>query len=352
MKIGLCGFALSGKTTLFEALTNLDISQHHQSSPTKFMEAIVKVEDKRLNFLSDIYLPQKHTPAILELIDFAGIIPKEDKINSYILSQMRNVDLLAIVLNHFTNTQLNLMNELKTFLEELIFADMIVLTNRIEKLNTNLKKGKNLEQRLKDQKELELINFVLSKLEQDKKIDLSSITTDQHKILKCFQLFCLKPYIIIVNTTEENLHSNNQNIHELLQFEPDTIQVCAILEKDLSKLDSKSQQDFIQEWGINSLVKEKIINLAYKKAGFISFFTVGKDECRAWPIMKGSTAFEAAGKIHSDIQRGFIRAEVVSYDDFYKYKSMKELKAQGRHRLEGKDYIVQDGDIILFRFNI
>ena len=352
MKIGLCGFALSGKTTLFEALTGLDFSQHYQSSPTKFMEAIVEVEDKRLNFLSDVYLPQKHTPAVLELIDFAGIVPKEDKINSYILSKMRNIDLIAIVLNHFSDTQNNLMDELKIFLEELIFADMVVLTNRIEKLDTNLKKGKNLEQRLKDQKELEIISFVLSKLEQDKKVDLSSITTDQHKILKCFQLFFLKPYIIIVNTTEANLHSTNQNIHELLQFEPDTIKVCAILEKDFSKLDSKSQQDFIKDWGVDSLVKEKIINLAYKKGGLISFFTVGKDECKAWTIMKGSTAFEAAGKIHSDIQRGFIRAEVVSYDDFYRYKSMKELKAHGLHRLEGKDYIVQDGDIILFRFNV
>jgi len=346
MRVGLTGFAGSGKSTLFWALTGV---QPDPSVALRGQTGIAQVKDGRLDFLDDIYKPKKKTPAICEFIDTPGLISGRDESNSQRIATLRSADSMAIVINGFGSTQ-SLEDELRSFIDELAFADLLILTNRIERIEEAFRKGKVRTDKKNVSKELELLKAFVEDLESSQVGLTLNPPDDVELALRGFLLFCLKPKILVLNVAEND--SNNSEHENFLSQFPETIVLSATLAKDLSQLDVDQRLEFMEELGIKQTAHEQLIEKAYKCSGLISFFTVGHDECRAWTIQRGDNALEAASKIHTDVARGFIRAEVVGYQDFESLGDMKKVKSAGLHRLEGKQYIIEDGDIIDFRFNV
>lgn len=347
MRVGIVGYSQSGKSTLFQAMTGI------APDPSKVMKgqmAIAKVEDERLAELSRRFTPKKTTTATVEFIDTPGLIRGERADNPARIATLRNADGLMVVLDGFSPGA-DPVRDLREFREELLFADLSVVTNRIEKVNVTLTK-KNLpaKQRELDEAELADLKAIAERLENGQRIEGMSFTEQTLQILKSFQLFSGKPEIAVLNLSESNLDAALPSA--LVELAPGVVQAAAKLELDLEALEGDERAMFMEELGVTELAKPRVIRAAYDAVGLISFFTVGEDECKAWTIKKGTNAVDAAGKIHSDLSRGFIRAEVVAYDDMIRLGGMKEVKAAGLHRLEGKEYVVLDGDIINFRSGV
>ena len=349
MKIGLIGYTQSGKSTLFTAISG---TPSDPSLGMKGQTASCIVEDERLDFLASLYNPVKKTFATVEFCDIPGLTPKDESFSARV-SAAKNSDAFSFVLDAFSSTR-DISGDLKSLREEFILSDIVSLTTRIDRLDDAIKKGKS-KNKDQDSKELKDLKQIVQSLEQGQKPDTSSFSEERMASLRGFQLFCLKPELIVINCSESDI---NQPLSyfikdsELLGSISNAIVLSAKLELDLSELDPESKQAFMEDLGIKSVAKGRLLKEAYQALGLSSFFTVGEDECKAWTISKLSSAIEAAGKIHSDIARGFIRAEVVDFDCMKEYKSMKEIKSRGLFRLEGKDYKVKDGDIINFRFNV
>jgi GTP-binding protein YchF len=337
MRAGLVGFAGSGKSTLFQLLTGAtpDPGKIHSGQV-----GVATLSDPRLDFLAAMHKPKKVTPATVELLDTPGLVPGTHGDNPQRLALIREGDALLVVLGSYAGG--DPAADLAAFREELLFADLSVVTNRVERLEASIKKPRPDREQL--QKELELVKRLMAVLEQGGTVASLGLSDEEKKPLRSFGLLTDKPQVVLLNTVQ------GQAIPApLRELAPDALAIDAKLELELGELDPEERDAFMAEMQIHELGRDRIIRRAYDAVGIITFFTAGDPEVRGWNLERGASAVEAAGKIHTDLAKGFIRAEVTAYDDLAKAGSMKEAKARNLQRLEGKDYVVKDGDVIYFR---
>lgn len=354
MKIGLFGLPKSGKTTLFNALTKSEAPVSAYSAKAEPNVAIVKVFDERVQKLSEIYQPKKTVFATLEVVDMVGVSQdaiKQDAFAGELLKLIRNVDALSIVIRGFSNDLMgppSPVDDLKAINEELILSDMIVVEKRLERVRTGYSKGQKTEALQAEEKVLQKI---YEQLNNSSPIRDLQISEEEEHLIKGFQFLTKKPAIVVLNTDESSLGQNAEVLAQIGK-EYTVAEFAGNFEMELSRLEDAEAKMFMDDFGINESAKDRLTRMAYEILGYISFFTVGTDEVRAWNIKRGSRAVDAAGEIHSDLARGFIAAECFLYDDLIELGSEKLIKEKGRFRLEGKEYIVRDGDILNIRFNV
>ena len=337
MRVGLVGFAGSGKSTLFHLLTDVtpDPGKVHAGQV-----GVATLSDPRLAFLATLHKPKKITPATVEMLDTPGLMPGSHGDNPQRLALIREGDALLIVLGTFSGG--DPAADLAAFRDEMLFADLSVVTNRADRLESNTKKSRPDRELLL--KELVIVKKVLGALEAGEPIASLGLTEDDKKPMRSFGLLTDKPQIVVVNVEQ-----GKELPAKLLAMVPDALAIDAKLELELSQLDPEEREVFMADMGITEFGRDRIIRKAYDAVGIITFFTAGEPEVRGWNVEKGGTAVDAAGKIHTDLAKGFIRAEVTAYDDMARIGSVKEVKAKNLQRLEGKEYIVKDGDIMYFR---
>jgi ribosome-binding ATPase YchF (GTP1/OBG family) len=306
---------------------------------------VAKIPDARLTWLSEHFKPKKTTPATLEFLDTPGLLPTERRDNPRRLGILRDAGGLLVVLNGFAGG--DLADELRRFREELLFADLEVVTGRIGRLEESLKKPRPGKQREADQHELALLQRISAALEQGQPASEMALKEDEEKAVRSFQLLTLKRELVLVNCDENRIGAGLPPA--LLALAPTAIQAPAKFEVELEDLAPEERevfiQDFLGERG-SALSRDAELRTIFYAMGQIVFFTIGEDECRAWPVARGTTAVEGAEGIHTDLARGFVRGEVVTFEDFKRVGSMKEAKTHGVYRLEGKTYVIQDGDIM------
>jgi GTP-binding protein YchF len=341
MKVGIAGFAGSGKSTVFHWLTGV---VPDPAASQRGQIAIARVPDERLDALSAQFRPKKTTAATLEFLDTPGLLPsaEERSDNPRRLAILREAGGLLVVLNGFTDG--GLAAELRRFREELLFADLEIVGNRIDRLNDQLKKPKPAKEREADQHELALLQRLVTAFEKGQPAAVLGLKEDEEKAVRSFQLLTLKPELVLVNIGDSRI--GKALPPDLLQLAPTAIQAPAKLEMELEELPEQDRQAFMQELGLTAFGRGTVLRTIYYAMGLIVFFTIGEDECRAWSLAAGANAVEGAGQIHTDLAKRFVRAEVVTFEDFRRVGSMKEAKTHGVYRLEGKTYIVQDGDIM------
>ena len=356
MKVALIGLQQSGKSTLLSSLSGKEIPP---VGSIEIKEAIVPVPDERLNWLTELYKPKKTVHATIDCLDVPGF----DFIDEHgraaarrLINKIRTVDMLVLVVRAFENPAVPSyrdsikperdLAELKT---ELLLADLELVTTRIERLEKQVNKPSKTQAR--DKVELALQKKLQETIESEKPISLAIGTDAEREVVKSLGFLTLKPIVVVVNVGEGQLDAKFDFANVIDSFVP-VIGICAKLEHELAQLDAGSREEFMADLGIIKSATSKFVNSCYRALGLISFLTVGSDEVRAWPVKQGAVAVDAAGKIHTDIKRGFIRAETISFDELRELGSEKAVKAAGKARLEGKNYIVVDGDIINFRFNV
>ena len=339
MKIGLAGFAGSGKSTVFHWVTGVkpDPSRAQQGQSGN-----AKIPDERLDWLSTKFKPKKTTPASIDLIDTPGLLIDERRDNPRRLAILRDTNGLVVVLNGFSGG--DVAAELRRFREELLFADLEIVSNRVAKLEDQSKKPKPPKEREADQQELSLLQRIVAVFEKGQSAATLGLNEDEEKAIRSFQLLTLKPELALVNIGDAGI--GRPLPAELLQLAPKALATPAKLELELEELPPDDRQVFMSDLGLTASSRGQVIRDIYYAMNQIVFFTIGEDECRAWSLDRGQNAVEGAGKIHTDLSDRFVRAEVVGYDDFHRVGSMKEAKTHGVYRLEGKTYIVQDGDIM------
>lgn len=354
MQLGIIGLPQVGKTTIFELLTG---SKLKDPVPGKTHSAMARIPDERIDFLSQAYKPKKTTYAQLEVIDVPGLVPGSDKASSNFLEAVRRADALLHVVRAFNSDQLaSLMDEVNPVKEieavhyELILADLDLVEKRIGRINSSKKKNQMID-------ELQLFEELRSQLENETPVSLSELDEKALEILQSYQFLTSKPLFICVNLSEDNIESPDYKDRAKLYDHASKLgipvaEVSADIEREIGQLQGEDRIMFMEELNIQESGMVKIARHMYQLLGLISFFTVGEDEVKAWTIEAGTVARKAAGKIHSDIERGFIRAEVFTFDDYKEIGSVPALKEKGLVRLEGKEYVVKDGDIIHFRFNV
>ncbi|MGC8643244.1 MAG: DUF933 domain-containing protein [Isosphaeraceae bacterium] len=337
MRVGLVGFAGGGKSTLFQLLTGTASDPGKVHSGQVGMAVLV---DPRLDFLASLHNPKKTTPATVEFLDTPGLLPGTHGDNPQRLAVIREGDALLIVLNGFSGGDPTA--ELAAFREEMLFADLGVVTNRAERLETSVKKHRPDWEH--QEKELSVVKRVRATLEDGKFVATMGLSADEKKHLRSFGLLTDKPQVVVLNLVQ-----GQEVPASLRELAGDVLALDAKLELDLAALDPDERAVFMTDLGVTELGRNRIIRASYDAVGIITFFTAGEPEVRGWNLERGATAVEAAGKIHTDLAKGFVRAEVTAYDDLHAAGSLKEAKAKHLLRLEGKDYIVKDGDIIYFR---
>lgn len=360
MKACLTGFEKTGKTTLFNAITGLNITINLGQTPENIIhEGVAIVEDPRINILSQIFKPRKTTYATIKYIDLPGISKNDQQRNQKIFENIKDAEVLIHIVRAFEDVstphpigEINVERDIKLFESELLLYDYIFLEKRIERITNNLKRGLK-----ENQKELQLFEKMKEHLDEEKPLREFNFSNEDFRILLPYKFISVKPIIHVINYGESlanNYKVINDNLLSLYNkpAKSSIISLCATLEKEISELPIEERNEFLKELNIQESASNLLIRESYNLLGFISFFTVGEDEVRAWTIKRGMTAKEAGGRIHSDIEKGFIRAEVISYKDFIEAGSLKAAKDKGTLRLEGKTYIVEDGDIMNFRFNV
>ena len=356
MKIGLLGLPNSGKTTIFNALTKSEAEvTTYASNKAEPNAAIVEVGDERIIRLSHMYKPKKTTYATIEMVDFVGFsegTAREEDFSNAQMSLIKNMDALALVVRNFTDDLMenpNPIADIETIDSELILSDMIGTENRIERIEWNFKRGKSTN---KLQFEERILRKIQKELNNSRHVSELSFNSEEEKVISGFQFVTKKPFFVILNSSEENFGSDNELIAKI-EEKYKIIEFAGKFEMELSHLcDEKEASLFMEDIGIKESARDRITRFAYEMLGYISFITVGTDEVRAWTIHDGNTALEAAETIHSDLARGFIRAECFSYNELIDCGSEKGVRDKGRFRLEGKDYIIKDGDILNIRFNV
>ncbi|MFL5331229.1 MAG: DUF933 domain-containing protein [Gemmataceae bacterium] len=339
MKVGIVGFAGSGKSTVFRWLTGV------APDPARVQQGqtgIAKIPDARLDRMSALFKPKKTTYAEIAFLDTPGLDLSERRDNPRRLGILRESNGLLVLLNGFSGSDPAV--ELARFREELAFADLEIVTNRMSKVEAGLKKPKPAKEKDADQAELDVLKKIAAALEEGHAPRDIGLKPDEEKFVRSFQLLTLKPELAFLNQGEASLKQPLPA--KLLELAPNTLAAPAGLEMELEQLSDEDRAAFAADLGISGSMRDETVQKIFAGMNRIVFLTVGDDECRAWPLDRGADATEGAGAIHTDLAKRFVRAEVVSYDDFVKVGSMKEAKSHGVYRLEGKTYIVQDGDIM------
>ena len=341
MKMGLVGYAGSGKSTVFEWLTG------EKPDPSKVQQgqtAMADVPDERLARISDVLKPKKTTYTKVAVLDTPGLAADDRKDNPRRLGVIREANGMVVVLDGFTRS--DFADQLRKFREELLYADLEIVSNRIDKLNANLKKkARPAKETEADQAELALQTRIAAALEAGTPASKLGLAPDEEKIVRSFQLLTLKPEIVFVNRGDSGF--NDPLPADLLALAPTAIQAPVKLEMELAEMGEDDRKMFMADLGVTEFRKGPTIRAMFYGVGRIVFFTTGEDECRTWSIPAGCEAVEAAGCIHKDLSEKFVRANVISHDDFVAcHYSEKEAKAKGLNRTEGKNYIVKDADIV------
>ncbi len=361
---GIVGLPNVGKSTLFNAITKKNIlAANYPFATIEPNVGVVTVPDARLDFLKNLYNPKSLVPTSFEFTDIAGLVKGAstgEGLGNKFLSHIREVDAICEVVRCFEDKniihvedKIDPVNDIEIINLELILSDLEIVMNRINKIDKKAHMSKDKDML----KEIELLNKIKDNLENNIPIRRVSLTDEELDIIKGFNLLTIKPIIYIANLSEDDLlNGSNQYVDKVREYakldKTSVICICAKIEEELSDLSDLEKQAFLKDLGILESGLDKLIRATYSLLGLSTFFTVGTDEVKAWTFKNGMKAIDCAGLIHSDIKRGFIRAEVMSYKDIYEYKDEKIVKEKGKVRLEGKDYLMQDGDICYFRFNV
>jgi hypothetical protein len=356
MNIGFIGLPNSGKTTIFNALTRSHARvSSYANAKAEPNRAVVEVTDDRVQTLSEMYKPRKTTFAVIELIDFVGLTQgsaRDGLFSSSSMGSIKNSDAIALVVRNFRDDPTETVTPLKDVAqldEELVISDLIIAENRLERIEKANRRGKATNLLKMEEK---LLHRIIDHLSNNRPIRDLNLEGEHEKIIRGFQFLTQKPAMVIVNS-DENHFGANQDLLEKIERCHRVMEFAGKFEMELAQINDQDDIElFMKDMGIRKSARDRLCSAAYELLGFISFFTVGTDEVRAWSIQEGESILAAAGTIHSDLARGFIRAECISYNDLMAHGSEKQVSEKGLLRLEGRKYVVEDGNILNIRFNV
>lgn len=363
LKAGIVGLPNVGKSTLFNAITKQNIlAANYPFATIEPNQGIVTVPDNRLEFLTEVCIPDKTVPTTFEFIDIAGLVRGAsvgEGLGNQFLANIREVDAICEVVRCFDDPNVihvegdvDPIRDIEIINIELMLSDLELITNRLNRIG---KKAIMSKDKIELQ-EMEILTKIKIGLEQNIPVRNLTFNEDELNLIKHFNLLTLKPVIYIANVNEDDLYGENEYVSKVRKYakqeNSSVISLCVKIESELNELPDEEKTEFLKDLGLDDSGLNKLIKVTYDLLGLATYFTIGKQEVRAWTFKKGMTAPECAGIIHSDFERGFIRAEVTSYQDLEQLGSEKAVKEAGKMRLEGKEYIMQDGDICHFRFNV